>query len=106
MGEKSAQNSKNADQKYQYLVDALLMILNVQISPQRLKLQLRVGSSETVRFRVSQSQHYPVDLYYLMDLRYPTSITETPQYNLFSQQLDVRRQGEHSEAGGGPRHRH
>ena len=50
------------------------MILNVQISPQRLKLQLRVGSSETVRFRVSQSQHYPVDLYYLMDLRYPTSI--------------------------------
>ena len=94
------------DQKYQYLVDALLMILNVQISPQRLKLQLRVGSSETVRFRVSQSQHYPVDLYYLMDLRYPTSITKTPQYNLCSQQLDVRRQGEHSEAGGGPRHCH
>ena len=82
------------------------MILNVQISPQRLKLQLRVGSSETVRFRVSQSQHYPVDLYYLMDLRYPTSITKTPQYNLCSQQLDVGRQGEHCEAGGGPRHCH
>ena len=99
MGEKSAKKSKHADQNYQYLVDALLVILNVQISPQRLKLQLRVGASETVRFRVSQSQHYPVDLYYLMDLRYPTSITtETPYNNLCSQQLDVRRQGEHSEA--------
>ena len=31
-------------------------------------LRLRVGQTESVRFQVSQSQHYPVDLYYLMDL--------------------------------------
>ena len=33
-----------------------------------MKLRLRLGQSQSVRFRVSQSQHYPVDLYYLMDL--------------------------------------
>ena len=33
-----------------------------------MKLRLRLGQSETVRFSVRQSQHYPVDLYYLMDL--------------------------------------
>ena len=33
-----------------------------------MKLRLRLGQSQSVKFSVSQSQHYPVDLYYLMDL--------------------------------------
>ena len=33
-----------------------------------MKLKLRVGQTESIKFQVSQSQHYPVDLYYLMDL--------------------------------------
>ena len=33
-----------------------------------MKLKLRVGHTESIKFQVSQSQHYPVDLYYLMDL--------------------------------------
>ena len=33
-----------------------------------MKLRLRLGQTQSVRFEVSQSQHYPVDLYYLMDL--------------------------------------
>ena len=50
------------------LLAGQLSILQVQISPQYMKLRLRLGQSETVRFSVRQSQHYPVDLYYLMDL--------------------------------------
>ena len=78
----------------------------MQLRPQSVKLELRVNEAYEMSFHYEQAVDYPVDLYYLMDLRYPTSITETPQYNLCPQQLDVRRQGEHSEAGGGPRHRH
>ena len=33
-----------------------------------MKLRLRLGQSQSVVFSVRQSQHYPVDLYYLMDL--------------------------------------
>ena len=40
----------------------------IQISPQYMKLRLRVGQEEEVRFSVAQAIAYPVDLYYLMDL--------------------------------------
>ena len=33
-----------------------------------MKLRLRLGQSQSVRFSVSQSQHNPVDFYYLMHL--------------------------------------
>ena len=40
----------------------------IQISPQYIKLRLRVGQEEEVKFSVAQALEYPVDLYYLMDL--------------------------------------
>jgi integrin beta 1 len=40
----------------------------IQISPQYIKLKLRVGQEEEVKFSVAQAMEYPVDLYYLMDL--------------------------------------
>ena len=40
----------------------------IQISPQYVKLRLRVGQEEQVNFSVAQALEYPVDLYYLMDL--------------------------------------
>jgi len=40
----------------------------IQIRPQRVRVRVRVGHRARVRFRVSQSKDYPVDLYYLMDL--------------------------------------
>ena len=33
-----------------------------------MKLRLRVGQEQTLRFSVAQAEQYPVDLYYLMDL--------------------------------------
>ena len=33
-----------------------------------MKLKLRVGQEEEVKFSVAQALEYPVDLYYLMDL--------------------------------------
>ena len=40
----------------------------VQISPQLVKLKLRVGREMNLTFKVAQAKQYPVDLYYLMDL--------------------------------------
>lgn len=40
----------------------------VQISPQRVRLKLRLGEKEKIRFQVAQAKKYPVDIYYLMDL--------------------------------------
>jgi integrin beta 1 len=40
----------------------------IQISPQYMKLKLRVGQEEEVKFSIAQALEYPVDLYYLMDL--------------------------------------
>ena len=40
----------------------------IQISPQYMKLKLRIGQEQEVKFSVAQAQEYPVDLYYLMDL--------------------------------------
>lgn len=39
-----------------------------QISPQKLTLKLRPGHEETIQIKVRQSEDYPIDLYYLMDL--------------------------------------
>uniref|UniRef100_A0A8C5QYT6 Integrin beta n=1 Tax=Leptobrachium leishanense TaxID=445787 RepID=A0A8C5QYT6_9ANUR len=39
-----------------------------QISPQKLVLKLRPGNEVTFQVNVRQSEDYPVDLYYLMDL--------------------------------------
>jgi hypothetical protein len=39
-----------------------------QITPQRIRLKLRPGREAQVSFRIAQAKHYPVDLYYLMDL--------------------------------------
>ncbi|XP_019665248.1 integrin beta-6 isoform X1 [Ailuropoda melanoleuca] len=40
----------------------------VQIAPQKLTLKLRPGSEQTLQVQVRQTEDYPVDLYYLMDL--------------------------------------
>ncbi|XP_055254705.1 integrin beta-6 isoform X1 [Moschus berezovskii] len=40
----------------------------VQISPQSLALKLRPGLEQTLQVQVRQTEDYPVDLYYLMDL--------------------------------------
>uniref|UniRef100_A0A8D1JZ60 Integrin beta n=1 Tax=Sus scrofa TaxID=9823 RepID=A0A8D1JZ60_PIG len=40
----------------------------VQIAPQSLTLKLRPGSEQTLQVQVRQTEDYPVDLYYLMDL--------------------------------------
>ncbi|NXU59251.1 ITB6 protein, partial [Turnix velox] len=39
-----------------------------QISPQKLTLRLRPGHEETIHIQVRQTEDYPIDLYYLMDL--------------------------------------
>ncbi|KAF1613363.1 Integrin beta-6, partial [Eudyptes chrysolophus] len=39
-----------------------------QISPQKLTLRLRPGHEETIQIKVRQTEDYPTDLYYLMDL--------------------------------------
>ncbi|NWI62279.1 ITB6 protein, partial [Todus mexicanus] len=39
-----------------------------QISPQKLTLRLRPGHEETIQITVRQTEDYPIDLYYLMDL--------------------------------------
>ncbi|XP_077302935.1 position-specific antigen beta subunit myospheroid isoform X2 [Arctopsyche grandis] len=40
----------------------------VQISPQRVKLELRINEVYKMNVRYAQAEDYPVDLYYLMDL--------------------------------------
>lgn len=40
----------------------------VQIAPQSLVLKLRPGGEQTLQVQVRQTEGYPVDLYYLMDL--------------------------------------
>ena len=40
----------------------------IQISPQYMKIKLRAGQEQEVKFSVAQALEYPVDLYYLMDL--------------------------------------
>ncbi|XP_034550283.1 integrin beta-2 [Notolabrus celidotus] len=42
----------------------------IQLTPQRIKLKLRPGLSETFRVSFKRVDGYPVDLYYLMDLSY------------------------------------
>uniref|UniRef100_UPI0037E938FA integrin beta-2 isoform X2 n=1 Tax=Semicossyphus pulcher TaxID=241346 RepID=UPI0037E938FA len=42
----------------------------VQLSPQRIRLRLRPGLSQTFSVSFKRVQGYPVDLYYLMDLSY------------------------------------
>ena len=39
-----------------------------QVSPQRMRLEMRLGVEQTVRLEVARARQYPVDLYYLMDL--------------------------------------
>ncbi|XP_070587709.1 integrin beta-6 isoform X1 [Erythrolamprus reginae] len=39
-----------------------------QISPQKITVFLRPGNEETIQINVRQTEDYPVDLYYLMDL--------------------------------------
>ncbi|XP_071603655.1 integrin beta-6 isoform X2 [Heliangelus exortis] len=39
-----------------------------QISPQKLTLRLRPRHEETIQIQVRQTEDYPIDLYYLMDL--------------------------------------
>ncbi|CAF99789.1 unnamed protein product, partial [Tetraodon nigroviridis] len=41
---------------------------STQISPQKIALKLRPGSQVTFQVKVQHTEHYPVDLYYLMDL--------------------------------------
>ncbi|XP_071371827.1 integrin beta-6 [Centroberyx affinis] len=41
---------------------------STQISPQKMTLKLRPGSQMTFQVRVQQTEDYPVDIYYLMDL--------------------------------------
>ncbi|MBN3306217.1 ITB6 protein, partial [Amia calva] len=40
----------------------------IQIAPQRMSLQLRPASEVTFQIQVQQTEDYPVDVYYLMDL--------------------------------------
>eukprot|EP00794_Sanderia_malayensis_P003179 gene3179-3650_t len=42
----------------------------VQVSPQKVKLDLRPGQPATFEIKVKPAKDYPVDLYYLMDLSY------------------------------------
>uniref|UniRef100_A0A667YCD6 Integrin beta n=1 Tax=Myripristis murdjan TaxID=586833 RepID=A0A667YCD6_9TELE len=41
---------------------------STQISPQKMALKLRPGSQMTIQVKVQQTEDYPVDIYYLMDL--------------------------------------
>ncbi|XP_029522422.2 integrin beta-6-like isoform X4 [Oncorhynchus nerka] len=41
---------------------------STQISPQKMALKLRTGSEVTFQISVQQTEDYPVDIYYLMDL--------------------------------------
>ncbi|KAL6112889.1 itgb6 [Pungitius sinensis] len=41
---------------------------STQISPQKMALQLRPGSQVTFQVKIQQTEDYPVDIYYLMDL--------------------------------------
>ncbi|KAM6979940.1 integrin beta-6 [Aplochiton taeniatus] len=43
-------------------------INSTQISPQKMDLKLRPGSEMTFQVQVQQTEDYPVDIYYLMDL--------------------------------------
>ena len=40
----------------------------VQITPQRVRMKLRVGQESKMTFKVVKAKQFPVDLYYLMDL--------------------------------------
>ncbi|KAK9407362.1 integrin beta-7 [Crotalus adamanteus] len=42
----------------------------IQLSPQRIVLQLRPGKEQSFTVRFKRAEGYPVDLYYLMDLSY------------------------------------
>ncbi len=63
-----------------------------QISPQRIRVKLRPGLESRISFRIAQAKHYPVDLYYLMDLSNSMSddrknivsnlVTKSQNYNL------------------------
>uniref|UniRef100_A0A3P8UKV5 Integrin beta n=1 Tax=Cynoglossus semilaevis TaxID=244447 RepID=A0A3P8UKV5_CYNSE len=41
---------------------------STQISPQKMSLKLRPGSQLTFQVKIKQTEDYPVDMYYLMDL--------------------------------------
>ena len=55
---------------YSSLVNNSLTSTNqfIQISPQYVKLRLRLEQQQQLQFSVGQAREYPVDLYYLMDL--------------------------------------
>ena len=40
----------------------------VLVQPQHVKLKIRPGSSQGVKFKIGQSPEYPLDLYFLLDL--------------------------------------
>ena len=40
----------------------------VLVQPQSVKLKIRPGSSQGVKFKIGQSPEYPLDLYFLLDL--------------------------------------
>ncbi|KAF7269813.1 integrin beta-PS-like [Rhynchophorus ferrugineus] len=41
-----------------------------QIKPQHIRLKLRKNEKSTIRFKYQQTENYPIDLYYIMDLSY------------------------------------
>lgn len=41
---------------------------HVQVTPQKVKLTMRLGEEKKINFQFAQSEEYPVDLYYIMDL--------------------------------------
>ncbi|XP_043931055.1 integrin beta-2-like isoform X2 [Protopterus annectens] len=41
-----------------------------QLQPQHVEVKLRPGQSQTIKVNFKQAEHYPIDLYYLMDLSF------------------------------------
>ncbi|XP_044751407.1 integrin beta-PS-like [Coccinella septempunctata] len=41
---------------------------HVQVTPQRVKLSMRLGEERKINFQYAQAKNYPIDLYYIMDL--------------------------------------
>lgn len=40
----------------------------VQLSPQKIRLQIGRGQKHTINFQYAHARNYPIDLYYIMDL--------------------------------------
>lgn len=41
---------------------------HVQVTPQRVKLSMRLGEEKALNFQYAQAKNYPIDMYYIMDL--------------------------------------